>query len=226
MLALARLPLARITRSLRAWVPILGWIAIAIGVALVTRRVGSAHGAEHALTGAFGGIALPLLVYAVVSAALGGENLARAGRSLVAFGATPWRASLAAVIVAGFVSALVAALVAGGVAAIAHGSSDPPLARDVLTSAWIGALGGGAYAAYFSFAATFGARGGGRTVALIVDWVLGSGTGALALITPRAHVRSLFAGTPPLDLAERASSIALGAIIVVYALLATARARK
>jgi hypothetical protein len=197
-----------------------------MAVAFAARSAGSAHGADHALVGAYGGLALPLLAYAVVSATLGGESLARAGRSLVGFGAAPWIVAVAQVSVAALASALLGAALAAGVAAVAHGSSDPPIAGDIATSAWIGALAAAAYATYFSFGSSFGKRGGGRAALLVFDWVLGSGSGALAVITPRAHLRNLLGGTPPLELAERTSAILLAAITLAFALLAAHRARR
>ena len=226
MIALARLPFARLARTPRAWVPIAGWVALAFVAAGVAHRLGSADAASHVLVGPFGAIALPLFVYAIVSATLGGEGLTRASRSLVAFGASPARAALAQVAVAVVASAVLGALVASAVAALAHGSADPPVAGDAGTSAWIAALGAAAYAALFCFGSTFGARGAGRTVALVLDWALGAGGSAVALVTPRGHVRNLMGGAAPLELGQRASSAWLASLTVVFILLALARSRR
>jgi hypothetical protein len=145
-------------------------------------------------------------VYAVVSAALGGDSLGRAERDER--------------------SAVLAAVIGCAVAAVAHGGSDPPPLRDALTCAWIAALAAVSYAALFSFAASFGPRGAGRSVALVLDWVLGSGNGALALLTPRAHLRNLLGGTPPLELAQRWSVPVLAGIALVMGLLCLARSRR
>jgi hypothetical protein len=226
LLSLARLPFARLTRTPRAWLPIAGWVALAVAAAVIARKIGSANAASHALEGPFGALALPLLAYAVVSATLGGEGLARASRSLVAFGAAPAQAALAQIAVAAAASAILGAVVAVGVAAMAHGTSDPPVVRDALTSAWIAALGAAAYASLFAFGSSFGARGGGRTVMLAVDWILGAGSGGAAILTPRAHVRSLLGGAAPLDIGQRASSAWLVGLAVLFALLAVARTRR
>jgi len=219
------LPLARLTRTPRAWIPVLAWAALALVSSVVLHRTG-ASATGGALQAIFGGFALPLLTFTMVGAVLGGDGLTRATRPFVAFGAPPRVIAVATIAVAALASALVAALVGGAVAALAHGSSDPPLARDVLTSAWVAGLGGAAYAAFFSFGASFGKRGGGRAVALVVDWVLGSTSGAAGLLTPRAHVRSLLGGDAVMGLSGRASAIALVALVVFFVALAAARTRR
>ncbi len=223
--ALVQLPLARLLGTPRAWVPIVGWTALAVVAAIVTRQTESAHGADHALLGAYGALALPLLVYGIVAATLGGDGLARACTPLVAFGAPAARVALASIGVAIVTSAILGALLAIAVAACAHGASDPPLARDLVNSAWIGALGAAAYGAYFSFGASFGARGGGRSIALIVDWIFGAGGGVTALLFPRAHLRNLLGGAATLDMSQRGAVIALVLATALFTLLATMRAR-
>jgi ABC-type multidrug transport system ATPase subunit len=197
--------------------------AIAAGIG---HRMGSANAASHVLVWPFGAIALPLFVYAVVSATLGGEGVARASRSLVAFGADPARAALSQILVAVVTSALLSAVVGSAVAALAHGSADPPPLRDALTSAWIAALGGAAYASLFAFGSTFGARGAGRTAALVLDWALGAGGSGAALVTPRAHLRNLMGGAAPVEIGQRASVAWLAALAIAFILLAVARARR
>jgi hypothetical protein len=220
------LPMARLTRTRRGGLLVVVWGAIAVAAALAERSRGIAHPADRALLDTFGGVALPLLAYAVVGAALGGDGLRRAGRALVSFGAEPWRVALGGIAVAAGATALVAAVIAGIVAALAHGPLDPPLARDVLTSAWVASLGGVAYASLFALGASFGKRGGGRTAVLALDWLLGSGTGVVALGTPRAHVRSLLGGEAPAGLAAWTSSCLLIVLALAFAGLAIRRARR
>jgi hypothetical protein len=73
---------------------------------------------------------------------------------------------------------------------------------------------------------SFGRRGGGRPVLLVVDWMLGASGGAAALMSPRGHVRNLLGGAPPMDLSERASALLLVALAVVCALWSVRRARR
>lgn len=220
---LARLPLARLTRARRGWLPPLVWSALALGFAALVR--GRAHAADHALLGVFSTLALPLLVFGIVAAALGGESVRGAVRGLTAFGAAPARASVTTLVVAMAASALLGAALGAGVAAIARGAGDPPLARDIAVSAATGALGGASYAAYFGFGSTFGARGGGRIALLVVDFVLG-GAGVFALVTPRGHVRNLLGGDAPLGLAGRTSLAALAVLAALYLALAALRSRR
>ena len=223
--ALARPPLARLTRRPRSVVTLAGWSLFALALAVAARVGGSSRGADHVLVGAFGGLALPLLAYAVVGAVVAGGSLSGSTAGVVAFGASPVRAAALTVATAVTSSTLLAALVAAAVAVAAHGAADPSPAVDAAASAYAGALGGGAYAAWFCLGATLGRRGGGRTAFLVADWIVGVGIGPLALLVPRAHVRCLLGGACPVELSGRASSVVLAGLGVACALLASWRGR-
>lgn len=224
--ALARPPLARLLRTPRALLTLGAWCLLAVGFALAARARGSSHGADHALVGAYGALVLPLLAYALVGAVVGSaRSLAASTAPLVSFGASPTRAAAVAVGVAVLACAAVGAVLAAVVALVAHGADDPPAAADALASAYAGLLGGAAYAAWFAAGASFGRRGGGRTVLLVADYVLGAGRGAIALVTPRAHLRNLLGGEPPMAWSGRASTALLVVLAVVCALVAVRRAR-
>ena len=224
--ALARLPLARLLRTPRAWIAAGAWCALALAVAFAARSQGSARGADHVLVDAYGVLILPVLTYALVGAVLGSARSVSASIApLVTFGARPARAAGVAIAVAAVACALVAALLAAILAVVAHGAADPPRARDALSSAYAGALGGAAYASWFSLGAALGRRGGGRALLLAVDWGLGANAGAAGLVTPRAHVRNLLGGTPPVGLSERGSAVALVLIAAACAIAAVRRAR-
>jgi hypothetical protein len=222
---LARPALAR----LRQPRPLLGtaaWSVLGVAFALAARSRGISHGADRVLVEAFGGLVLPLAAYTLVGAVVGARSLAGSGAALVSFGAPPARVASTTVGVAVAACALAGAVLAVVVAMTAHGSSDPPLAGDALASAYAGALGGSAYGGWFCLGASFGKRGGGRTLALVVDWVLGFGQGAVAVVTPRAHLRNLLGGTPPMGWPERASAAALLVLLVVCAAGAVSRSRR
>jgi hypothetical protein len=53
------------------------------------------------------------------------------------------------------------------------------------------------------------ANGWGRSSLLVMDWMLGSGLGALALPWPRAHARTLLGGAPVAQLGAAGSALAL-----------------
>jgi hypothetical protein len=223
--ALARLPSARLLHSWRAGIIVLGWCLVAVAFAVAARANGSSHAADHVLLGAYGPLVLPLLAYTLVGSVIGPRSLSASVAPSVAFGARPAEAATVAVIVAATACACACGLSAAVVAFVAHGSADPPLGRDAFASAYAGGLGGVAYAAWFVLGASFGKRGGGRSVLLVADWVLGASDGAAALMTPRGHIRNLLGGTPPVDLSERASAGALVVIAVVCAAIAVRRAR-
>ena len=225
--ALARPSMARVLRTPRPLLALGGWCVLALGFALAARARGAAHGADHVLVDAYGALVLPLLAYTLVGAVVGARGaLGAATAQLVMFGASPARAAgvTAGIAVAG--CAGMGAVLAAVVAVVAHGASDPPVAGDALASAYAGGLGGAAYAAWFLVGATLGKRGGGRTVLLVADWVLGVGHGALAVVAPRAHVRGLLGGLGPMEWSGRASAAALVVIAVGCLAFAVRRGSK
>jgi hypothetical protein len=226
VIALARLPLARLARSPRAWLGVGAWGLLALGLAFAARRAGTSHGADHVLLDGYAAFALPLLTYALVGAALDARSVAGATAPLVAFGASPGRAAAAGVLVGAAGCALAGSLLAASVAALAHGPGDPPAMRDALTSAYAGGLGGLAYASWYALGASFGRRGGGRLALLVVDFLASGDDGVFGMVTPRAHVRNVLGGPAVMDLSERASAAALVAMAVVFGALVVARARR
>jgi hypothetical protein len=224
--ALARVPVARLARTPRAWLPVAGWPLLGVAMAAVARSEGAPNGADHVLVGAFGALVVPLLAYAIVGGAIAGGSLRASVAPTVAFGAPPARSAAVTVVFAALTAACLSAGLGALLAALAHGVDDPPVARDALISAYAGALGGAAYAALFALGASFGRRGGGRAVLLIADWILGSNSTALALLTPRAHLRNVLGGAPPWGLGERGSAIALVALAVLFASVAVRRTRR
>jgi hypothetical protein len=222
--ALARLPFGRLTGGVNAWITTGAWTTLAFSVAVMAHERGAAHGADIVLVDTVGALILPLLAYGLVGVVVGGRSLAASGLSLVAFGAMPSRAAAVTIAVAAAACAVTGALLAAGVAVLAHGSADPAPAGDALASAYVGALGGGAYACWFSLGATFGRRGGGRALFLVVDWMLAS-TDGLALVTPRGNLRNLLGGAAPVHVSGRVSSVALILIAGACALLAARRCR-
>jgi hypothetical protein len=224
-LVLARIPALRLVRSPRAWLPIVAWAAFAVVLAVSAHARGSTTGADHVMRGAFSFLVLPLIAYGVVGATLGTTGLRRGIRGVVALGAPPRSAALASVLVAVGVSALLAGVLGAVVCALAHGSGDPPLASDLVTSLWISALGGGTYGAYFSAGSAIG-KGAMRGVFLALDWIIGGGAGVGALVTPRGHVTSLLGGPLCADLSQRTSSMLLVVLLVAYAGVAVALVRR
>ncbi len=224
--AIARAEVLRLARTRFGWLATGGWCAVAIVAALLARHDRAYHGADRALLGAYATVVLPLAAFGVVGALLGARSLAAAVEPFARFGAPPVRSAWVAVGVGAIACALLGGALAAAVALLAHGELDPPRTHDALTSAYAGALGGAAYAAWFALGAAIGRRGGGRATLLVADWVLGAGHGTAALFAPRAHVRSLLGGLPPLELPASASALALVAIALLCAALAAWRVRR
>jgi hypothetical protein len=227
MLALARVPIARLTRTRRTWLIIASWVIVAIVAAVLVRARGNTSGADHVMRGSFGRFVLPLLEYAIVGSAVGGIGMRRGIRGLVGLGSSPRQAALATAVVAAAACAIVGGLLAAIVCAVAHGPADPPLGRDLFASTWIGALGGAAYGAYFAAGSAIGKGGTVRGVFLAADFIVGSGAGIGAALVPRGHVVALLGGPVVADLPQRASSVLLVVLIALWigvAVLASRRA--
>jgi hypothetical protein len=224
--SLGRLSAARIMRSSRFWLSLGIWCSLDIAFAVIARQHGWAHGADRVLSSAYGALSLPFIAYAIARAAFGGRSMVSSTAPLVAFGAQPWRAAFASVCVATTATALLGASLAALVALVAHGTADPPRAHDAIVSAYVGALGGASYAAWFALGTTIGRRGGGRLLFLGLDWLLGGVGAPTALATPRGHLRNLLGGASPLNVSERSSAIMLVGMIVLCTMLACRGTRR
>lgn len=216
ILALARVPIARLTRTRRPWLVIASWTVVAIIGAVLVRVHGNTSGADHVMRGSFGRFVLPLLEYGVVGAAVGGTGVRRGIRGLVGLGSPPRPAALATAVVASAACAIIGGILAAIVCAVAHGPADPPLGADLFASTWISALGGAAYGAYFAAGASIGKSGAVRGVFLAADFLIGSSTGIGAALFPRGHVVALLGGPLVAELPQRASSVLLVGITVLW----------
>jgi hypothetical protein len=142
------------------------------------------------------------------------------------FGASPARVARDTLLAAMATSALLGAALAALVCAVAHGQADPPLVRDLVACAEIGALGGAAYASFFVLGASFGLRGLGRSILLVADWLFGGGRGIASVFFPRAHIRSLLGGSSTLGMPGSWSIAILVLLALAYAALAVRRAAR
>jgi len=219
----AHLAFQRVVRSRSAWLASAGWSAFILVAAGLQRSHAAPHGADHALD-LYSSLALPLLVYALVGAAVGRGTLAGSGRALVRLGGSSAHVALATVVVTMAASALVGGALGAGAVAVAHGSGDPPVVTDSIHTLAFGALAAAAYAAYFMVGASLLAGFWGRALFLVVDWVLGSDDGFGALLTPRGHLGNLLGGEAPFEALPWESLAALATIAVVCAALSVRRA--
>jgi hypothetical protein len=222
LIALSRVPLARLRRSPRAWLPVAAWASLGIVAAASTRLP---NGADRTLRGTIAFAVVPLLSYGVVSACLGGKGLRAAIAGMVALGADRRASARATIAVSMLVAASISGVVAALAALLAHGVADAPVARDVPASFGVACLGGATYAAYFCAGSAI-RSGAARGVALVLDVVLGSPAGFGAIFVPRGHVTSLFGGPLAFDLSRRASSVFLVVLAALYVAVALRLARR
>jgi hypothetical protein len=201
------------------------WWALAAGfsfAALLTllERQGGNRAADASLTGISFGVVLPLLALFAVHRCCRGERLDQCFRDLALHGADrrrmTWGLALVAVTAAGLLGLVLGALTI----ALARNLNDAAFLNDLGSSATVGAFAGAGYACWFALGSRFGGRGRGRTAFFLLDWVLGSSTGALALPLPRGHVRNLLGGAPVMELSQASSGVVLGALIFFSLLLA------
>jgi hypothetical protein len=192
-------------------------------VAWAEKRGGLFGAATRTLENGVFGFILPIALLGASTRVFQGVRLDTTATPLARFG--PSRRSVAFGLVGAcmIVCGVLAALAASIGAIVAHDPSAPPLAVDAATCAWIGALAGSAYAALFALGSTFGARGGGRYGALVLDFVVGGMPGFAALLAPHAHARNLLGGEPPLALSQPASAAILIALAAGFTVLAIIR---
>jgi hypothetical protein len=200
-------------------------LALVVAAAMIERKLASAGATDRALRAAFG-LVIPLLAFSLLVAVTGRAHLADACWSAARFG-VPRRTVASGLIGAVVAAAAVgSALVAATAVLVAHGAGGGALVADAFTSAWIGALTGAAYVGWFALGATFFARGGGRFVPLVLDFLVGGGSGITSAVFPRANAENLLGGQPPLDLSQPASSLLLLAMALLLSLAAAARCRE
>ncbi len=215
---------ARIVRRATLLTALLGAALVAVA-ALIERREGAAGAVDRTLAATFA-LVVPLVSFGITAEATGRGGLRDAVWPAARYGVARRDAALGTIVAAMAASAAAGVVFALLAVACAHGEGNPPLARDAFTSAWIAALTSAAYAAWFALGATFGRRGGGRWVPLVLDFTVGGGTGVAAAALPRAHAVSLLGGAAPLGMAQAESSLLLIASAVVLAGLAAIRCRE
>jgi hypothetical protein len=207
-------------RALVAGASGLGIVAL---VAVAEKRAALYGAASRVLENEVFGLILPIALVLASRRALDPTRLDVAAMPLARFGPSRRTVALGLVLASMIGAALLAASAAALAAVLAHDPTAPAIRLDAFSSAWIGALGGTAYAAFFAFGATYGSQGGGRWWGLAADFLLGSTSGVGALLAPRAHIENLLGGQPPMLLSQPASAACLAAIGVAFTLLALLR---
>lgn len=196
----------------------LGLTGCALFVAgTLERRSQPSTASDDVLSGLVFGVVLPVLAYAISDRVCAGQRLDQSLDGVARHGANRRALQLGVLLFAALCSALASALLT----CVALLGTRAP-AADLRLSAIVAFAGGASYALWFGAASLLGKRGGGRKWALILDFVLGAGSSFVALWWPRAHLRNLLGGEPPLDLPQASAWLALGAIAVVSAISSSA----
>jgi hypothetical protein len=198
--------------------------AVVVAFALVERRQDPAVAADVVVAVVFGWT-IPLSAYAAVARTCRNGRLDDAVDLLARHGAN--RRGAVAGLVAGTavdVAALGSLLAVVGIL-LSRGFGSGGFG-DAVTSAWIGALGGVAYVAWFALGSLVGRKGGGRGVAFFVDLVLGGAATSAAVPWPRAHLRSLVGGALVPGLSEGRSAFVLLALAASYLGVSLLRVRR
>jgi hypothetical protein len=189
-------------------------------IALFERVEERAYAVDRTLTGVAFGLSLPLYCFALAELATSRATLfdavgplSRHGLPRPALAQGLLGSTLALSALGGLLFGLAAVLVT-------RGPFDPHFARDALATSWIGALAGAAYSGLFALGSAFRR---GRLWLLLGDWLLGAGTGFLALPWPRGHVRNLVGYSPVLDLSQPAAALVLTLLAVLGSLVASRR---
>jgi len=191
---------------------VLALCACAVYALAVLDRPSGGSSADSTLEGRVFGLALPVLGYFLSERVCDGQRLDRSVDAVARYG-TDRRAALLGVLLTSALYLAVGSALLTVVGLLgAQAEHDPTFARDLRMSLGIALISGATYALWFGAASLLGKRGGGRKWALVLDFVLGAGSSALAGPWPRGHVRNLLGGSPVLDLSQNSAWLALVAI--------------
>ena len=201
-------------------------VALVVVSALVERAANPAAAASASLFTAFR-LVVPLLAFAAVSEVTDRGRLDDAAWPIARYGAARLEVAFGIVGAAAAVIAIACAALGLVAALLAHGPADPPLVRDALTAAWIGALTGPAYVSWFSFGAGRSASAAAVATAPLFSSISSpaGSTGVLGALLPRGGAENLLGGAAPLGMSQPASAAALVAMTLALAALAALRAR-
>ncbi|HWA77490.1 MAG TPA: hypothetical protein VG937_34375 [Polyangiaceae bacterium] len=191
----ARLTTERL-RSERTPLLLLACVLLAALLAYVERRAGGSGALERALERDCFGILLPLVGYVTFQRATEGGRLDNTVRTVARHGISGRAVWLGAALAPTALLALLGMTFAATTVCCARGVSSAGLASELWQSSGIGAFAGAAYGAWLSASSDLGRFGSGRKWMLLVDLLLGSGSGSLALPWPRAHIQNLLGAEP------------------------------
>jgi hypothetical protein len=193
---------------LRSWWVLCTFFAAGVVITgLLERSREPAFAADRTLLGATFGVAVPIFCYALFGVVHRSAPTFTLLEPLARHGANRRALSLGMFGALAGVTALAAAFF--GVIAVlaARGLGDARLASDAFACIWSGASIGVAYVGLFAAGSLWGRNG--RLILFIADWLLGSGSGFLALPWPRGHARNLLGGEAVLGLSQGSALLLL-----------------
>jgi hypothetical protein len=167
-------------------------VVLTLALAVLERRVSSV-GAADRIVGTVFRVVLPLLAFALSTAAVGLDNLREGLWPLTRFGHSRALAAIGHTLAVAAATTAVALLAVLGALLVTHTGSpraalsvDGPLGltSDLLTTGAIAGATSLGYAAWFAWGSTLGARGGGRGFVLTADFIFGP-VGLLGLLLPK-----------------------------------------
>jgi hypothetical protein len=204
------------TRTVAASVAVSALLVVV--VSLLERVQQRSQAVDNALAGAVFGLCVPVLCYVCFEYALDKSPLGSAVSPLARHGHPRPTIATGLIAAAAAGSALLSAMLGVLAVVLTHQAGSPRLIADLAAVTWIGALTGAAYSGLFALGSRLRR---GRLWLLIADWLLGSGTGLLALPWPRGHARNLLGFAPVLELGQASAALALLLLVAAGFVVAT-----
>jgi hypothetical protein len=202
-----------------SWWTLSAGLMLVVMITMLERQL-SERAADVSLTGVSFGMVLPLLALGIVRQTCNGDRLDRAFESLARFGGDRrWMAAGQAALTVS-TSAALGVVIGALTVLLARHLGDPELPADVWASSGVGVIAGASYACWFTLGSRLGRAGRGRTAFLLLDWVLGSSTGLLAMPMPRGHVRNLLGAEPVMQLSQNGAWLTVTALFFLVLALA------
>lgn len=209
-----RLGKQRVLSRVGLWFFLLG-LTVVVCVALLERNGGAVIGANRTLHVVFS-LVLPVMSVLPIALVVRRSRLSDAVWCIARYGVSRRQLAWGLYLLASMVAAF-AMLIAVAVSLAIVYQGQIGFWSDLLTTAWIVVLGAATYVAWFSVGARWFRYGWG--LPLVLDYILGSGNGALAVLWPRAHLRNLLGGEVVMGMSQIASSASLALMMLVLLLM-------
>ena len=204
-------------RTERTPLLLLAFLVLAALFAYLERRAGGGGALDRALTRDCFGVLLPLVGYVTFQRATAKGRLDTTARIVSRHGVSGRTAWLGAALPPTAVLAVLGMSLALVTVGFAGDPRSGSFASDLWQSGGVGLVSGAAYGAWLAASSDVGRSGAGRKWMLLLDLVLGSTSGTLALPWPRAHIQNLLGAEPALELRQGTALAILltGALTVV-----------